>query len=261
LGDMTPQEMNRRRGIPSTPRVRPESNGATEVHQLSGQPIPTSIDWRTMGAVNKVKDQGICGSCWSFATVGTLEGSYFIKTGQLIQLAEQELMDCSWQYGNNACDGGEDFRGYQWIIGSIGLADSSYGPYLMADGYCHALNDTINTPVQLSGYVNVTSGSEQALLDAIATKGPISISIDASQQSLSFYSSGIYYEPACKNDVAHLDHSVLAVGYGTDAATGETYWIVRNSWSDMWGDAGYVKMARRDNNCGVMTAPTYGILL
>ncbi len=70
--------------------------------------------------------------------------------------------------------------------------------------------------------------SQPALQDAVATIGPISVAIDASHLSLSFYSSGVYYEPACSNDAADLDHAVLAVGYGTEGT--QDYWLVKNSW-------------------------------
>jgi len=258
LADLTEKEMAARRGLFSRPR--PSNTGATYTHRapITNSSLPRSVDWREKGAVNPVKDQGICGSCWAFGTVGSLEGSYFIKYGKLVKLAEQELMDCSWTYGNNACDGGEDFRAYQWIIDNGGLASSEdYGEYLMADDFCRA-KTTPNT-VSLTGFVNVEPYSETALMDALFKQGPISVSIDASHLSLSFYDSGVYYEPECGSTPDDLDHSVLAVGYGTDG-NGNDYWIVRNSWSTHWGDQGYVKMSRKNNNCGVATAPTYAIL-
>ena len=72
--------------------------------------VPTSLNWTDKGAVNPVKDQAICGSCWSFGTVGTLEGTHFLNTGKLVKFSEQALVDCSWGFGNNGCDGGEEWR-------------------------------------------------------------------------------------------------------------------------------------------------------
>ena len=109
--------------------------------------------------------------------------------------------------------------------------------------------------IQISGYVNVTSGSNEALRVAIAKHGPISVSIDAGHKSLSFYSYGVYYEPKCKNTPGGLDHCVLAVGYGS--LGGKDYWLVKNSWSTHWGNDGYVLMSAKDNDCGVATAATY----
>jgi len=216
--------------------------------------LPESMDWRLYGAVTPVKDQSVCGSCWSFGTIGAVEGANFLKTKQLVRLSQQALIDCSWGFGNNGCDGGEDFRSYQWMMkhGGVPSADS-YGPYLGIDGYCHADNAT--KAVKITGYVNVTSGDEDALKLAIFKHGPISVAIDASHKTFSFYANGVYYEPKCGNKEDALDHAVLAVGYGT--LGGEPYWLVKNSWSTYWGNDGYVLMSQKENNCGVATSPTY----
>ena len=131
-----------------------------------------------------------------------------------------------------ACDGGEDFQAYQYIMSVGGLMRAAdYGPYLMADGVCH---DTASgMRVNITSYTNVTSQSETALMDALANVGPISVAIDASLLSFSFYSSGVYYDANCASDPASLDHAVLAVGYGTDDS-GNDYWVVKNSWSTHW---------------------------
>lgn len=216
--------------------------------------IPNDIDWRIYGAVTPVKDQSVCGSCWSFGTTGTVEGAYFLKYGHLVRLSQQALIDCSWGYGNNGCDGGEDFRSYEWMQkhGGIPLEDE-YGGYLGQDGYCHVENVTLTA--KITGYVNVTSGDADALKVALAKHGPISVAIDASHKTLSFYSNGIYYDPECGNKPDQLDHAVLLVGYGS--INGNPYWLVKNSWSNYWGNDGYVLMSPKDNNCGVATDPTY----
>lgn len=219
--------------------------------------LPEQMDWRLYGAVSSVKDQSVCGSCWSFGTVGTIEGALFLKTGKLTRLSQQALVDCSWGYGNNGCDGGEDFRVYQWMIKHGGIpTEESYGPYLGADGYCHLENATLTAPIK--GYVNVTSGDIEALKVAIFRHGPISVAIDASHRSFSFYANGVYYEPECGSGEDSLDHAVLAVGYGV--LKGEPYWLVKNSWSTYWGNDGYVLMSQKDNNCGVATMATYVIM-
>jgi len=126
----------------------------------------------------------------------------------------------------------------------------------MVNGQCHWERSQVGSTI--IGYVNVTSGDISALQEALYTQGPISVSIDASQEGFSFYSSGVYYDDQCKNGVNNLDHTVLAVGYGTD--NGQDYWIIKNSWSTHWGDQGYIKMSRLNNNCGVATTPTYVLL-
>ncbi|CAB3361153.1 Hypothetical predicted protein [Cloeon dipterum] len=219
--------------------------------------VPDSMDWRIFGAVTPVKDQSVCGSCWSFGTTGAIEGAYFVKYGHLIRVSQQALIDCSWGYGNNGCDGGEDFRSYNWMMKHGGIpTEEEYGPYLGQDGYCHVDNVTVTATIK--GFVNVTSGSVAALKLALSKHGPISVAIDASHKTFSFYSNGVYFEPKCGSSSFDLDHAVLLVGYGT--LNGKDYWLIKNSWSNYWGNDGYILMAQKDNNCGVLTAPTYVVM-
>lgn len=259
LADHTPEEMRARKGIPK--RVNYQNN-AQFVHErvTAVGDLPAEVDWTSAGAVTPPQDQGICGSCWSFGSTGAIEGAYFLKYGSLHVFAQQELMDCSWDRGNNACDGGEDYRAYDWVIENGGISfKSNYGPYLMADGQCKAKQ--LTPDVVLTGYVNVTSANDDTVLqDALYNYGPQSVSIDASHPGLSFYVSGVYNDPACKRDVNDLDHSVLAAGYGTDPDSGLKYWLIKNSWSTYWGDQGYIKIARGSADCGVATQPTYVLL-
>uniref|UniRef100_H3CV26 Zgc:110239 n=1 Tax=Tetraodon nigroviridis TaxID=99883 RepID=H3CV26_TETNG len=216
--------------------------------------VPESLDWRLYGAVTPVKDQAICGSCWSFATTGTIEGALFLKTGSLQVLSQQMLIDCSWGFGNNACDGGEEWRAYEWIMKHGGIASAeTYGPYLGMNGFCHVNSSELTAQIQ--SYTNVTSGDALALKLALFKNGPVAVSIDASHRSFVFYSNGVYYEPACGSTVEDLDHAVLAVGYGN--LNGEPYWLIKNSWSTYWGNDGYILMSMKDNNCGVTTDATY----
>jgi len=227
---------------------------------LSGKSVPSSINWVDKGAVNPPKDQGVCGSCWTFGTVGSLEGAWFVKTGVLLSLSEQQLVDCawgSWGSGDSGCDGGFAPGALQWIINNGGIALESDYSYKMQDSFCKADIKTSN--IEVLAYVNVTEYSEQALQDAVANFGPVAIAIDAAHPEFEFYKSGVYYNPNCKNDPNSLDHEVLVVGYGTE--NGQDYWLVKNSWSTHWGDNGFIKMARnRDNNCGIATAANYAIV-
>jgi hypothetical protein len=255
LADMHDGEMKMMRGRKYRQGYKGYNGGLPfDKSQFDAGSIPDQIDWRLYGAVTQVKDQAVCGSCWSFGTTGAVEGAYFMKTGDLVRMSQQELIDCSWGEGNNGCDGGEDFRAYQWIM-KYGLAsEETYGPYIAVDGNCHRPTAT----AQMNGYVNVTSGDIQALKMAIAQKGPVSVSIDAAHRSLSFYANGVYYEPSCGSTLDSLDHSVLAVGYGT--LNGQDYWLIKNSWSTYWGNDGYVLMSQKNNNCGVATAATYVVM-
>ncbi|PKK17098.1 hypothetical protein A306_00000265 [Columba livia] len=249
LADRTPQELAALRG---RRRSGDPSNGQPFPSELySGLILPESLDWRMYGAVTPVKDQAVCGSCWSFATAGAMEGALFLKTGVLTPLSQQVLIDCAWGFGN------EEWRAYEWIKKHGGIATTeSYGTYKGQNGLCHYNQSEMLA--KITGYVNVTSGNITAVKAAIYKHGPVAVSIDASHKTFSFYSNGIYYEPKCANKSGSLDHAVLAVGYGV--LQGETYWLIKNSWSTYWGNDGYILMAMRDNNCGVATEATYPIL-
>jgi len=226
---------------------------------LTAASNPPSVNWTARGAVLPPPDQAICGSCWAHGAAATIAGSVFRKTGKLVPHSRQELMDCSWAQGNGACNGGFDFLGYEWAMTQSvpGLAtQAAYGRYLGQDGRCHNASAASGVLETIKGYTKVQQGSEPALIDALVNVGPISISIDATLADFTFYSSGVYDNPKCLNGVDDLDHTVLAAGYGS-SEDGVDYWLVRNSWSEYWGDNGYVKIARRGNICGVATQPTY----
>lgn len=212
---------------------------------------PASWDWREKGAVTPVKDQGQCGSCWSFSTTGSVEGCHFLAHNPLVGLSEQNLIDCSTAQGNEGCNGGLMTSAMDYIISNGGIDTEASYPYT-ATGPNQCKYSARHIGATLKSYVNVNPGDENDLL-AKAAVGPVSVGIDASRGSFQFYSSGVYYDPDCSS--TELDHGVLVVGWGTDSGT--PYWLVKNSWSTSWGDDGYIKMARnRKNACGIASAST-----
>jgi len=207
------------------------------------------MDWRKKGAVTPVKDQGQCGSCWAFSTTGSTEGAHQIATGKLVGLSEQQLVDCSSAQGNQGCNGGLMDQAFQYIISNPGIASEEAYPYTAQDGTC---NTAAKSVTMITGYTDVTSGDEGALMKAVNV-GPVSVAIEADQSCFQFYSGGVLNDPTCGTQ---LDHGVLAVGYGT--LSGQDYWIVKNSWGTSWGvESGYVFIAKGIDECGIATENSY----
>jgi len=214
------------------------------------QALPVSWNWNTQGAVTAIKNQGQCGSCWSFSTTGSTEGCHYLTTKKLVSLSEQNLMDCSTSQGNQGCDGGLMTQAMDYIIANKGVDTEKSYPYTAEDGTCHFAS--ANVGATLKSYTNVNTGDENDL-QAKVYLGPTSVAIDASQSSFQFYSSGVYSDPSCST--SQLDHGVLAVGWGV--SSGSDYWVVKNSWGTDWGLKGFIWMARNDGNmCGIATMAT-----
>ena len=222
--------------------------------------IADSVDWRQEGAVTPVKNQGQCGSCWAFSTTGSVEGAHFRSTGTLVSLSEQQLVDCSGKFHNQGCNGGLMDNAFEYIKANGGLDTEETYPYHAHQEKCHFNKKSVGATV--SGYVDVPSGDEEALKEAVATIGPVSVAIDVTEDKFMLYKDGIFVDNTCSNQ--ELNHGVLAVGYGTNTTTNgkeQDFWIVKNSWGSSWGEDGYIRMARNLNNmCGIATAASYPLV-
>ncbi|XP_031627883.1 cathepsin L1-like [Contarinia nasturtii] len=229
-----------------------------ELVEMTEESLPKSIDWRSKGGVSKVEEQGRCGSCWAFSVIGAIEGQYFRKTGHLVPLSVQNLVDCvdTEQSIKNKCRGQSTARAMDYVKENGGVDTEKSYPYKASGGLCKYKPK--NSVAELRGYKTISEGDEMQLQKAIATVGPISVCVDSSHESFQHYHGGVYYEPKCRPH--YLSHAVLVVGYGNDSKHGAFY-IIKNSWGDDWGEKGYMKLARnRKNHCGIASAALYPII-
>ena len=212
-----------------------------------------SVDWRTKGIVNPVKNQGQCGSCWAFSAVAAIEGAMAQSTGSLQNFSEQQLVDCSKLYGNHGCNGGLMDNAFKYVM-SKGLTTSDNYPYKAVDQVCNT--QAVSKKVaHLSSFKDVTANNSAAL-KAAATLKVVSVAIQAN--AIMQYTGGVFNNKACGTS---LNHGVSVVGYGTDASAGD-FWIVRNSWGATWGEQGYIRMAIVDGQgmCGINMDPSYPVV-
>uniref|UniRef100_A0A4W3K4G5 Cathepsin L1-like n=1 Tax=Callorhinchus milii TaxID=7868 RepID=A0A4W3K4G5_CALMI len=255
FGDMTTEEFHQlMNGF-----QQPDTEHLTSTKDVSTRPkslkLPGSVDWRDKGYVTPVKNQGACGSCWAFSSTGALEGQTFKKTGKLVSLSEQNLVDCSKAEGNSGCGGGWMENAFKYVSDNNGIDSEDGYPYTATDDPCNYNPNYKAT--NCTNYMFVSEGNETALAMAVATIGPISIAIDATHQSFQFYHHGVYYEPDCTDYT--MSHAVLIVGYGRKS--GKNYWIVKNSYSTSWGDKGYILMSKdKMNNCGIASHAVYPVI-
>jgi len=255
FADLTPDEFaTRASGIPKAQRFqsRKLSSPNNILWELADPPfsVPDTLDWRAKGCVTAVKDQGHCGSCWAFSTTGALEGAACAVTGKLVPLSEQQLVDCAGPEGNHGCFGGEMDDAFQYVLDAGGLCSEESYPYHAKRENCSAVScQKIGKIVKFS---DIPKKSIPAMKAALTKYGPIAVAIEADQMAFQFYHSGIFDAPCGKR----LDHAVLLVGYGSDEHSGETYWIIKNSWGTRWGDQGYIKFGMDNHGsageCGVL---------
>ncbi|XP_036449120.1 cathepsin L1-like [Colossoma macropomum] len=236
------------------PFNRTKTRSPTTILRQAGSAfLPSTVDWKAAGYVTEVDHQMCCGSCWAFSAVGALEGQMFRKTRKLVRLSKQQLVDCSWLFGNRGCAGGWMDQAFEYVMHSGGLQSESSYPYEAKDGMCRF--NPLNASATCSDYYELPSGDEKSLQEAVAVIGPISAAIDISRHTFQLYKSGVYDDPYCSS--TKLTHAILVVGYGTDSR-GEDYWVVKNSWGVQWGEKGYVRMSRnKRNQCGIATKASF----
>ncbi|XP_075994397.1 cathepsin K-like [Genypterus blacodes] len=251
LADMTSEEIVAKLTgllVPSNPDPRSSTRGQNG--HVSA--MPTGVDYRTKGMVTSVKDQGSCGSCWAFSSVGALEGQLAKKTGKLVDLSPQNLVDCVTE--NAGCGGGYMTSSFQYVEDNGGIDCEAAYPYVAEDQPCRYNSSAV--AAECTGFVQIPTGSEEALKAAVFHEGPVAVGIDASLSSFHLYRRGVYNDANCNKD--NINHAVLVVGYGRKNGQ---HWIVKNSWSELWGEKGYIRIARnRGNRCGIASLASYPLM-
>ena len=259
FGDFFPSEIAALYGLQHMDlnKTHTEDTGATFIAP-EGFEAPTEVDWRTKGAVTEVRDQGKCGSCYAFAVAGSVEGQHFRKTGKLISLSVQQLVDCNTLHWDG-CLGGIAPDEFKYIQHNKGIDTEKSYPYIsgktgVAHKKCKFEKSTVGATI--TGFVLLPRADEDALGIAVAAHGPVSVSMDGQGSGFQFYSHGIYshdgFGKPCSKD--NSNHSVLIVGYGPG------YWLVKNSWGKGWGMEGYIKVKRGNNMCGIANEAIYPLV-
>ena len=200
--------------------------------------LPSTFDWRTLGGVTPIRNQGGCGSCWAFATVGALECNIKIRDGVTTDLSEQYLVNCNrsgW-----SCSGGWWAHDYHESIadrcGGIGAVSEADCPYTAHNGSCSC---PYPHPYRIAywSYIGGSSGvpSTESIKQAIIDHGPVSVAVSANS-AMQAYNGGIFN--GC--EYGTINHAVVLVGW--DDNQGGGVWFMRNSWGPGWGEGGYMRM-------------------
>lgn len=219
---------------------------------VEGMSTPAAIDWRTKGAVTPVKNQGQCGSCWSFSATGNMEGQWQIAGNTLVGLSEEELVQCSHNGGNAGCQGGLMDNAFDWVVTNGGIDSEADYPYNSGTGVTGTCQEDKlkNYVAHFTGHQDIAK-SETAMEQFVGASGPLAIGVDA--LSWQFYIGGIMKLCIGKQ----LDHGVLIVGYDTTHTP--PYWIIKNSWGASWGENGYIRVEKGRNECGLTQAASTSI--
>jgi cathepsin F len=244
--DLTPSEFSKiylNLEISHLQRIKAQSVGVSPNYKNGD--APENFNWNDQGKVSKVKNQGMCGSCWAFSAIGNIESIYSIKTGNMLDFSEQQLVDCDKV--DQGCNGGLMEDAYKYLQGTGLMTEADY-KYSGSDGTCKF--DANKVQAKVTGYNYSSSQDENQIKQFLFENGPLAIAINATP--LQFYFWGIFnpwFEWLCSPQ--QLNHGVLLVGYGVEGNT--PYWIVKNSWGSSWGEKGFFRIVAGKGACGINT--------
>lgn len=250
FSDLTREEIENRMGFRSPLGYYKDNCSIVTDNDVTTKNAPKAIDWQAKGAVTPIRDQGNCGSCFAFSTIGNIEGQYFIKQKELLSLSVQEIVDCSEE--NTGCDGGFMAAAMTDLIKLGGLESESNYPYEAKTESCRFNKSKI--AIKLAGCTKYQLTDEDKLIEVVAKRGPLSIAVNGFE--IAHYKKGILTEDHCSSS-GFLTHAVLLVGYGTEKDT--DFWLIKNSWGTKWGEKGYVRISRGENTCALMNENTASV--
>ncbi|KAI7690472.1 Pro-cathepsin H [Sarcoptes scabiei] len=232
--------------------------GVDEVCKAKNRsPLPKKLDWRAQGKVTSIKNQGSCGSCWTFTSLAALESAYLIKKNQKLDLSEQELLSCARK---NGCKGGTAIDAYNYFLKRKGVTDEQTWPYAKKETVCLPKPFMKKyAPIKdycLRGqYVHV-NGKPEVLTDEeimyiVREFGPVYTTINVDDLPMKNFKGGIYHSKICTKKT---NHAVTIVGWD------EQSWLIKNSWGEKWGEDGFFRMKKGENLCGINTYIMFPII-
>ncbi|XP_017120733.1 procathepsin L [Drosophila elegans] len=229
-------------------------DSADNIAEIVGSPlmanVPESLDWRSKGFITPSQNQQSCGSCYAFSIAESIGGQVFKRTGKILSLSEQQIVDCSVSHGNQGCVGGSLRNTLTYLQSTGGIMRAADYAYVGKKGRCQFVSDL--SVVNVTSWAILPVHDEQAIQAAVTHIGPVAISINATPKTFQLYSDGIYDDVQCSS--ASVNHAMLIIGFGKD------YWILKNWWGELWGESGYMRIRKGVNMCGIANYAAYAIV-
>ncbi|XP_065207127.1 procathepsin L-like [Planococcus citri] len=251
LADLNQRQYLREMVRLSQSRRKPSNREITALPHHNLTAIPEELDWRKEGFITEPENQEECGSCYAFSVAGCLQGQYFKTRKKIVNFSAQQLVDCSYTSGNLGCAGGS-LRNMLKYVQSVGgvMLEEDY-PYTAKQSTCNFKRS--KTAIRIKTWGVLPPRDETALRNALVTIGPIAVSVNASPITFQLYAKGVYYDRECKSD--SVNHAMLLVGYTKKA------WILKNWWTEEWGEDGYMLLKRGQNACAIANYAAYATIL